>query len=106
MKRLSITLGIILSICALVGTVFSLDQRFAKTCDIEEVTEYARQVAMRLDQKILQDQQFDLQKRLWGLEDRCKKEQCTQVQLNEIMNLKRDLQRVEEKLKTLSNSKG
>ncbi len=98
MKRLSLFLGIALSISALVGVIFGLDQRFAKSTEVE-------QVAMRLDQKILEDQEFGLQKRIWLLEDRCKKEpsSCTPEVLEEIRMLKQDLQRVREKLKRLYN---
>lgn len=99
MKRISLILGIVLSLSALVGVIFGFDQRFAKSSEVE-------QVAMRLDQKILEDQKFNIQKRIWLLEDRCKKEHCSPEVMEEIRHLKQDLQRVTDKLKRLYNKEG
>ncbi len=98
MKNLHLTLGIVLSICALVGVVFGLDQRFAKSTDVEFI-------AMRLDQKILQDQYFDIKKRIWALETHCTNNpaSCTHHVKEEIRLLKEDLKRIEDELKRLKH---
>lgn len=57
------TLKTIISICVLFGIAFGAISYFATADDLE-------QVAMRLDQKIMDDRIFSIQKRIWQLEDR------------------------------------
>jgi hypothetical protein len=50
-------------LAALVGTIFTLDDRWAKAAEV-------KRVELRLDQKILNDRIDRLQERIWKLEDR------------------------------------
>ena len=53
----------IISVCVLFGIVFGAISYFAKAEDLD-------QLAMRLEQKIVNDQIMAIQQRIWQLEDR------------------------------------
>lgn len=57
------TIQTFIAICVLFGIVFGAISYFATAEDLE-------QVAMRLDQKIVNDQIMAIQQRIWQLEDR------------------------------------
>ena len=57
------TLKTIISVCVLFGFAFGAITYFATAEDLD-------MLAMRLDQKILDDRIFTIQKRIWQLEDR------------------------------------
>lgn len=62
-KKIATGVGILVSICILIGTGIQVDQRFAKAQEV-------RTLELRLEQKIQQDRAFALQERMWNLEDR------------------------------------
>lgn len=57
------TIETIIAICILVGICLSAIAYFASAKDVE-------QIAMRLDQKITNDQIIAIQQRMWQIEDR------------------------------------
>jgi len=63
LKKISIIIGLIISLTVLVGAGAKLDRRWAKA---DRLT----MVEQRLDQKIIQDRINAIQERLWSLEDK------------------------------------
>ena len=63
MKKISILIGIIISFCTLIGIVLATDKYVAKAKDLAITN-------LRLEQKITQDYNRDLQERIWKIEDR------------------------------------
>jgi hypothetical protein len=70
MEKGNILIGLIVGACTMVGTAFTIDNRYAKTSDMAEVNEYVQQVDKRLEIKILKDRANALQERMWKIEDR------------------------------------
>jgi hypothetical protein len=64
--------GCIIAFAAVCGLVLGAITYFAKAEELEEVREAVRLVDTRLEQKIVMDQYFDVQKRKWALEERNK----------------------------------
>jgi len=56
--------------CTLLGTAFTVDSRYAKVEDIQEILVHVDQVDNRLEIKIKKDRCNALQERMWKLEDR------------------------------------
>jgi len=72
MKRLSLILGIVISIGTVIGATFFVDARFAKQAtmiqrDVALSTDIAS-LANRVDQQIKQDRAKALQEQMWALE--------------------------------------
>jgi len=63
LKKISVILGLVISLTVIVGAGAKLDRRWAKTDQLV-------MVAQRLDQKIIQDRINAIQERLWCLEDK------------------------------------
>ena len=63
LKKISIIIGLIISLTVLVGAGAKLDRRWAKA-------DRLAMVEQRLDQKIIQDRINAIQERLWRLEDK------------------------------------
>jgi len=63
LKKISVILGLVISLTVIVGAGAKLDRRWAKTDQLV-------MVAQRLDQKIIQDRINAIQERLWRLEDK------------------------------------
>jgi type II secretory pathway pseudopilin PulG len=63
LKQISVISGILISLTVLIGTLFTLDSRWAKA-------EIVQQLAARLEQKIQSDRADNIQERLWRLEDK------------------------------------
>jgi|TARA_R110000824_G_scaffold82533_1_gene206913 hypothetical protein len=62
--------ALVLGCVTLMGTAFSVDGRYAKTDDIQQVQEKVKKVETRLDNKILKDRANLIQERIWKYEDR------------------------------------
>lgn len=62
--------ALVLGCVTLMGTAFSVDGRYAKTDDIQQVQEKVKKVEIRLDNKILKDRANLIQERIWKYEDR------------------------------------
>lgn len=63
LKKISIIVGLILTAASIVGAGYKWHELNAYKCDVELVS-------FRLEQKILADQAFQIQQRIWALEDR------------------------------------
>lgn len=63
LKKISVILGLIISLTVIVGAGARLDRRWAKA-------ERLVMVEQRLDQKIIQDRINAIQERLWRLQDK------------------------------------
>ena len=60
----------LIGMTTLVGAMFALDSRYAKTEEISTIKDYVQQIDKRLDIKILKDRANALQERMWKIEDR------------------------------------
>ena len=67
-------IAFIVAITTLLGTAFTVDNRYAKqtqtTAKIDSVEQTIQKVEQRLDKKILKDRADVLQERIWKYEDR------------------------------------
>ena len=63
MKNLQTLIAVTLGICSLIGIILATDTYFAKAKDM-------KMLELRVDQKIQQDYNRDLQERIWRIEDK------------------------------------
>lgn len=70
MKKLSIVLGIIIAFITIATTINRLDGRWAKAKEVEIIYEELQHTQTRLEQKIQEDRSYNIQERIWKLEDR------------------------------------
>lgn len=61
--RVSTLLGVLVGLCSLIGAVAAVDSRYAKQVYVEKIEQ-------RLDQKIWSDRYYQIQQRIWQLQDR------------------------------------
>lgn len=94
MKKLKLIIGILVGLLALAGGLASFDARWAKAS-------YVEQLALRLDQKIIEDRLDSVQERMWKLEDRygIHKDQWPPEIRDEYRKLEREAERLKIKLK-------
>ena len=92
MTKLSTIISILIGLSVLIGTGITCNEYFAKATEVEIV-------AIRLEQKILQDEYNWKQRRIWQLEDRWHGRQMPQTVREEYRKLKNDLRLIEKKLK-------
>ena len=70
MNKFSTWVALLIGMTTLVGAMFALDSRYAKTEEISTIKDYVQQIDKRLDIKILKDRANALQERMWKIEDR------------------------------------
>ena len=70
MNKISTWIALLIGLTTLVGTMFALDNRYAKTEDLSDIESYVEQVDQRLELKILKDRANAVQERMWKIEDR------------------------------------
>ena len=70
MNKISTWIALLIGLTTLVGTMFALDNRYAKTEDISDIESYVEQIDQRLELKILKDRANAVQERMWKIEDR------------------------------------
>ena len=70
MNKISTWVALLIGMTTLVGAMFALDSRYAKTEEISTIKDYVQQIDKRLDIKILKDRANALQERMWKIEDR------------------------------------
>ena len=70
MNKISTWIGLLIGLTTLVGAMFALDNRYAKTEDISDIESYVEQVDKRLEIKILKDRANAVQERMWKIEER------------------------------------
>ena len=95
MKKLSrgtvqALLVIFISVCSMIALLFQVDSRWVKPDVAEAQQAQIEQLALRLDQKIMQDKADFLQRRMWKLEDRYGHDMPPTV-LNEYRHLLKEL---------------
>jgi hypothetical protein len=61
--KVKTALAIVIGFISIIGSVAAYDARVAKQCDLE-------MLSSRLEQKIIADRIYQLQQRVWMLEDR------------------------------------
>jgi len=70
MNKISALIALLIGLTTIVGAMFALDNRYAKTEDISYIESYVEQVDKRLEVKILKDRANAVQERMWKIEDR------------------------------------
>jgi len=70
MNKISTWVALLIGMTTLVGAMFALDGRYAKTEEISTIKDYVQQVDKRLEVKILKDRANAIQERMWKIEDR------------------------------------
>jgi len=82
----------------LMGTAFSVDGRYAKADDIQQVQEKVKKVETRLDNKILKDRANLIQERIWKYEDRYEGRKTPDTIKEVIRELEKELSDINKKL--------
>ena len=70
MSKIREYLGTIIALATVAGLLAGGMAYFAKASELKEVKEEVVLTQLRLDQKIVSDQAFDVQKQVWALEER------------------------------------
>ena len=101
MEKGNILIGLIVGACTMVGTAFTIDNRYAKAIDMDEVNEYVQQVDKRLEIKILKDRANAIQERMWKIEDRYGMDvtDMTKDKRDQYRKLKKEYDEIMEKIK-------
>ena len=99
---------VIISIASVISIVFGVyfynEARYASAKDLKEANEYTQKIEKRLDQKILNDNLNEIQKRIWMLEDKYDKKQIPDTVKQEYRELKEKKEQLKEELKNLKKS--
>ena len=90
--------GFLIAISTLVGTAFTVDNRYAKDDQVKQVEQQVQKVEKRLDKKILKDRANALQERVWKLEDRYEKKKMPKTVQEELRKLKAELVEIQKGL--------
>ena len=90
--------GFLIAISTLVGTAFTVDNRYAKDDQVKQVEQQVQKVEKRLDKKILKDRANALQERIWKLEDRYEKKKMPKTVQEELRKLKIELVDIQKNL--------
>jgi len=91
-KKIISIAGAIVLLGTLVTMCFAVNAYFAKDAEVQLLS-------MRLDNKIIQDQIYDLQKRIWALEDRYQGKQMPNYIRDEIRIMRKEIEDLNRKLK-------
>lgn len=87
-------IGTIVGLITIAGALFAVDQRYAKSQDVELVS-------VRLELKILQDRFNDINMRIWKLEDRYRGQPTPNEVTEEIRKLKQERDHIERMINEL-----
>lgn len=99
LKKISISLGIILALGAIIGSGLKYDKNVVKAEDMQQIQQSIQKLNTRLDKSDLEAMARDIQRRMWLLED---KHGFDGVQgFYEYRCLKRDLGLTNEKIEDL-----
>ena len=90
--------GFLIALTTLVGTAFTVDNRYAKDEQVKQVEQQVQKVEKRLDKKILKDRANALQERIWKLEDRYEKKKMPKTVQEELRKLKIELVDIQKNL--------
>jgi|TARA_Y100000310_G_scaffold170757_1_gene170941 hypothetical protein len=70
MNKANTLIAVFIGVSTMMGTAFTIDSRYAKSAEVQEVKKEVRKVDKRLELKILKDRADYLQERIWKYEDR------------------------------------
>jgi len=70
MNKANTLIALFIGVSTMLGTAFTIDSRYAKEADVQEVKEEIEKIDRRLELKILKDRADYLQERIWKYEDR------------------------------------
>jgi len=90
--------GFLIALSTVVGTAFTVDNRYAKEKQVKKVEQKVQKVEKRLDKKILKDRANALQERIWKLEDRYEKKKMPKTVQEELRKLKIELVDIQKNL--------
>jgi len=90
--------GFLIALSTVVGTAFTVDNRYAKEKQVKKVEQKVQKVEKRLDKKILKDRANALQERVWKLEDRYEKKKMPKTVQEELRKLKTELVEIQKNL--------
>ena len=90
--------GFLIALSTVVGTAFTVDNRYAKEQQVKKVEQKVQKVEKRLDKKILKDRANALQERIWKLEDRYEKKKMPKTVQEELRKLKIELVDIQKNL--------
>ena len=89
------SVSFVLTLVTITGALFAIDDRWAKASEV-------KMIELRLDQKIYSDRLYDIQKRMWKLEDRYGDEKSMPPEVKEeYRKLKQEYKVLNIKLQTL-----
>ena len=91
--------GFLIALSTVVGTAFTVDNRYAKEKQVKKVEQKVQKVEKRLDKKILKDRANALQERIWKLEDRYNGKKIPSAVKEELRRNKEELEEIKEELK-------
>jgi len=92
-KKISTLIGVILGVCSIVGIGIAVDSHYAKQ-------KYVESIEQRLDQKIWSDRYYQIQQRIWQLQDRYPDEDKMPLSVREeLRKLEFIKKQIEKKLK-------
>lgn len=107
-KKITEGITVIISIASVISIIFGVyfynEARYASAKDLKEAKEYSQKIEKRLDQKILNDNVNEIQKRIWLLEDKYEKKQMPDTVKEEYRELKEKKEQLKEELKNLKKS--
>ena len=90
MNKAGTLIAIIVGICTMMGTAFTIDGRYAKQGEVKQVKKEIKEVDKRLDKKILKDRADLIQERIWKLEDRYAEKKMPKAVKEAIRDLKKE----------------
>jgi hypothetical protein len=99
LKKISITLGIVLALGTIIGSGIKYDKSVVKAEDMQQIQQSIEKLNTRLDKSDLEAMARDIQRRMWLLEDQHGFAQAQK--LYEYKCLKRDLENTNKKIEEL-----
>jgi len=105
LKKVSSWIVVSIGVSTLLGTVFTVDSRYAKAEDISTIKDYIQQVDRRLEIKILKDRANAIQERMWKVEDRYGMDiaKMPETIRDQYRKLKKEYDEINEKIKKDNN---
>ena len=90
--------ALLIGCLSLMGTAFSVDARYAKVDDVQQVQDKVKKVETRLDNKILKDRANLIQVRIWKYEDRYEGKKMPDTIKEVVRDLQKELDDINKKL--------
>ena len=96
-------IGATIGLFTIIGTFFTVDNRYAKQDQVEIIEEKIKVVDKRLDLKIMRDRGDYLQERIWKVEDRYFDKEIPQEQKDNVRRWQKEYDSI---MKKISKSDG